>query len=383
MAPLPALQVNAAKRYNEARMRAGGGPAAAPRSSAVPRLPLALLSRAGSGASSLQGSARLSGRENVHGQGEAIAAWAQQQQQRSTECGAMPSSSGAACGSARPAADEACGLNFLPLARDERSPLRSNATDGSSRLAAAVGGESASAASGASSLRSGQKESRVSLAALLAASPAASTRAAAAASNGSSSAAAAPSHSLPGPPQAAFSMGGAASEAPAAASSASSRKEGQQQRQARGAEAELELPSHGVFIALPPRRASGAPGGTSPSRAPLAAAPAAAAHVVPGEAAAPPLQDTPRSHSFTECTPRAEAGTAPPPSTGKQRGSGGLVGRIFGRLASPFKKLQSPPATPADAAAAAAHDGWRGSGMAPAVRAASAASVASSSSGQV
>ncbi|EFN53064.1 hypothetical protein CHLNCDRAFT_54039 [Chlorella variabilis] len=328
--PLPTFdpsEVNAAKRYNEARMRAGGGPAAAPRSSAVPRLPLALLSRAGSGASSLQGSARLSGRENVHGQGEAIAAWAQQQQQRSTECGAMPSSSGAACGSARPAADEACGLNFLPLARDERSPLRSNATDGSSRLAAAVGGESASAASGASSLRSGQKESRVSLAALLAASPAASTRAAAAASNGSSSAAAAPSHSLPGPPQAAFSMGGAASEAPAAASSASSRKEGQQQRQAPTG----STPSIG-------RKRSGSEVGLSHEEEPASV-----------KKRSPEVVSS--SHRLLPCTGKPALAVAPDLARAQQAGMGATVAELFSdeqqQLQQQPQAVAEPPALPA------------------------------------
>lgn len=288
------LQVNAAKRYNDARMRSSGsaGMVTTPRglpAVAVPRLPLASLGRAGSAASSRQNSSRLSGRESDQRH------WRPWQLQSSSP----PRSPPVAGRRAAAAAPE----EQAPLAREERA-----------RPAAAGTGTAVPPPSAS-------KESRITLTELLSTTPGPSNRGppSRSESRAAAGAASAEQGSLQGLRQSAVSLdcapspsaststaGGWKAAVAAAAEAAALREQQEAARQQAEAEeavrascVQLELAASGepcLEQGLVP--APGADGSVH-----LAAGPAAAVDVVPGESAAPPIQDTPRDEAAAEEAP--------------------------------------------------------------------------------
>ena len=237
-------------------MRSGGGggtpadtsagtPAGTgPRPSAVPRLPLASMSRTGSAASSVAGSARLSSRENTaqHLHQQLLAGRASAGNSSSSVGGRPAVPGGAPQWHAAPAG--------APLPQ-----------------------------------RSASKESHISLTELLS-TPGSISRAVSAPAAPAAPAAAARQGSSATPRHSSFSVASAAS---AAASRAA-------------ASVPADATAAVATSAEPEPAAAAAP--------PAAVPQAPASSVVPGETAAPPLQDTPRQPTFSEQTPRAQAADA-------------------------------------------------------------------------
>ena len=252
------LQVNAAKRSNEARLRpSSSGRSAA--SQGVPRLPLG----------SLSGAATMGSRPRNAAAGEHENEPAQQHGWGGVPAAAAPLLRSPVRGrsASRRGAEEQDegGLNFLPLARDERrsGPLRRP-----------VGSTAATAGSGlAGSQQSGRRQSHVSLSDLLDGGSLGTALGSAAGQQPSR-------HS--GPRQSAFSATDAASAAAAPAVPV-----GTDEPQAQATSAAMPLAPQ--------------PGQQQP--------PAAAA-VVPGEAAAPPMQDTPRQPAAAQGAARGAEGGA-------------------------------------------------------------------------
>lgn len=238
-------------------MRSGGGGTPAdtsagtpagtgPRPLAVPRLPLASMSRTGSAASSVVGSARLSSRENT----------AQHQHQQLLAGRASAGNSNASVGGRRAVPGGAPQWHAAPAG----APLPQ---------------------------RSASKESHISLTELLG-TPGSISRAVSAPAAPAAPAAAARQGSSATPRHSSFSVASAASAA--ASTAAASVPADATAAVATSAEPEPEP----AAAAAPPAAVPQAP----------------ASSVVPGETAAPPLQDTPRQPAFSEQTPRAQAANA-------------------------------------------------------------------------
>lgn len=365
---LQCRQVHAAKRWNEARQRPGAPPSAARPAAApsgVPRLLLASLSRAGSTAGELP-SGQLCGQENDQ---------REQQQRGRRQQSRSPMRSGRRTDGSARGMGEAAGvqssLNILPLSRDDRVGRSPTCPAGS---APAAGGSARAAAVG-------PQQSHVSLSDLLDCSSRGASGGSSAPAPSAASGSVRLRHSSFSVADATSAAASTAAAVPTAAPSAAA---------AAGAAAAAttdvgvvagacdELPAQAEFIPVVRPAAAGP--------IPTPAEPAApTASLLAGEAAEPPIYYTSRESAFahpSEQTPRSQMLPGGGTST-QQPGGGGLMGRLLGKLASPFK-LQSPPATPLDAAASGGKGG-RPPWAAAAVSAppATEASSSSASSGQV